>query len=163
MGQFTKEQTTKWPSSNTISTAACDSDGALIKVKVSTRLSLMWQTAGMNYTLLHAGGNICVWLYSALSGTCSTDTFLKHSRTTMLLCESNRALRQKNSDDYWNVHSGKFWERQPCVYCYIGLGHICFTMTSKATFCYCTVVNKKRGWQQVKTFRNNQKWKHLRN
>lgn len=61
-GQFTKEQTMKWPSSNTISTAACDSEGALIKVKVSTRLSLMWQAAGMNYTLLHAGENICVWL-----------------------------------------------------------------------------------------------------
>ncbi len=103
-------------------------------------------------------GNVCD---SALSGTCLTDTFLNASRTTMLLCESNRTVQQNKT---LMINSGNFWEWQPCVYnlcvyCYTGLGRICLTMTSKAIFCYCTVVNKKCGWQQVKTFSKNQKMK----
>lgn len=120
MGQFTKEQTMKWPSSGTISTAACDSEGALFKVKVSTRLSLMWQATGMNYTLLHAGGNICVCDSTLLwVGHARQIPYWRYSSITMLLYESNRAVQQNKTLILWQCTSWKYLEFWSilCAYC----------------------------------------------
>lgn len=108
--RFTMKQTMKWQSFSSISGAACDSKGAMIKVKVSKRLSLMWQAAGMNYSMLNAEGNICarvrVQASFALSGTCTTDTFPRDTAQQQCCFVHQTELLSKTKPILWSC---TFW------------------------------------------------------
>ncbi len=109
----------------------------------------------------------CVWLCFEWD---MLDRYLpkrQPNNNASLWVKQNRSAKQ-NSDDYWNVHSGNFWEWQPCVYncVYIViLDSVAFVWQwqAKPYFAIALLLTKNVDDNRSKHSVRTKKWKHLRN